>query len=74
MSKCAMFSASWNGNKRGKGEEKDILEIVICNKMQTVRCLNCMQNMKVKLKMYIIKIVRQHCIIIFPKAEHEFGS
>lgn len=30
--------------------------------------------MKAKLKMYIIKIVRQHCIIIFPKAEREFGS
>lgn len=66
-----MFSASWNGKKRVKGEK---LEIVICNKMHTVRCLNCMQNMKAKLKMYIIKIVRQHCIIIFPKAEREFGS
>lgn len=42
--------------------------------MHNMRWLNCLQNTKAKLKMYIIKIVRQYCIIVFPKAEHEFGS
>ena len=55
-------------------KKKDVLEIVICNKMYHVRYLNCIQNMKAKLKIYIIKFVRQHCIIVSPKAEPELGS